>query len=322
MSSYGYVWRPRHVAYGWRPYSYGHWVWTDYGWTWISDEEWGWIPFHYGWWGWDDDVGWFWVPGTTWGPAWVSWRYNDLYCGWAPLPPGYEFEEGVGFRALSINTPGRFWIFVQAPHFLDYDIRSRALPYERNMTIINNTTVYNNIHVRNDRVVNEGIGLNDIRRLTKRDVPRYTLRDVERPGQTRISGHEIQMYRPVFRGKSLARPGGVSSMDNAHRQTELAEPKAEIRKRQAEERRLAQQTQAQEIKDMKRRQVEDMRSARDSAEKAHINHDYQSRMSELQRSHQLERQQMSERHQRDIQRPRGAYPDKQEAPPSQARKER
>ena len=70
---YGYVWIPKVYRYGWRPYSYGSWVWTDYGWTWISDWEWGWIPFHYGRWAWDDYLGWFWVPDTVWGPAWVSW---------------------------------------------------------------------------------------------------------------------------------------------------------------------------------------------------------------------------------------------------------
>jgi hypothetical protein len=67
FNPYGYVWTPRHMGYRWRPYSDGHWVWTDYGWTWIADQEWGDIPFHYGRWGWDNDIGWFWVPGTVWG---------------------------------------------------------------------------------------------------------------------------------------------------------------------------------------------------------------------------------------------------------------
>ncbi|MGZ4886752.1 MAG: DUF6600 domain-containing protein, partial [Candidatus Aminicenantales bacterium] len=78
LDPYGYVWTPRQMGYRWRPYADGHWVWTDYGWTWISDFDWGWMPFHYGRWGWDDDCGWFWVPGTVWGPAWVTWRYSDL----------------------------------------------------------------------------------------------------------------------------------------------------------------------------------------------------------------------------------------------------
>ena len=69
MHPYGYVWTPRHMGYQWRPYSNGHWVMTDFGWTWVAYEPWGAIPFHYGRWGYDDYLGWYWVPGTTWGPA-------------------------------------------------------------------------------------------------------------------------------------------------------------------------------------------------------------------------------------------------------------
>jgi hypothetical protein len=30
---YGTVWRPT-VVMGWRPYDNGHWMWSEYGWTW------------------------------------------------------------------------------------------------------------------------------------------------------------------------------------------------------------------------------------------------------------------------------------------------
>ncbi|HXY40062.1 MAG TPA: DUF6600 domain-containing protein, partial [Vicinamibacteria bacterium] len=88
---YGYVWAPRHLAHGWRPYVYGRWVYTDYGWTWVSDEPFGWATYHYGRWYLDPQQGWLWVPGDEWGPAWVDWRSNNDYVGWAPLPPkGYD----------------------------------------------------------------------------------------------------------------------------------------------------------------------------------------------------------------------------------------
>jgi hypothetical protein len=48
--NYGYVWVPN-VSPGFSPYgTNGHWVFTDYGWTWVSDYAWGWAPFHYGRW--------------------------------------------------------------------------------------------------------------------------------------------------------------------------------------------------------------------------------------------------------------------------------
>lgn len=83
-ASYGRVWRPV-VAVGWRPYLYGHWAWSAYGWTWVSLEPWG-CTFHYGRWAFVP-VGWVWVPGTVWGPAWVDWTWGDGFVGWAPLAP-------------------------------------------------------------------------------------------------------------------------------------------------------------------------------------------------------------------------------------------
>ena len=48
--SYGWVWTPSQVSSSWRPYQDGHWVWTDQGWTWISEEPYGWATYHYGRW--------------------------------------------------------------------------------------------------------------------------------------------------------------------------------------------------------------------------------------------------------------------------------
>ena len=46
-SNYGYVWIPD-AGPDFEPYSTdGHWIFTEYGWTWMSDYSWGWAPFHY-----------------------------------------------------------------------------------------------------------------------------------------------------------------------------------------------------------------------------------------------------------------------------------
>jgi hypothetical protein len=90
VPSYGHVWIPSvsAVGYNFSPYATGgHWVMTDYGWTWVSDWDWGWAPFHYGRWMVVGGHGWCWIPGTTWGPAWVNWRWGGGYVGWAPMPP-------------------------------------------------------------------------------------------------------------------------------------------------------------------------------------------------------------------------------------------
>ena len=52
-ATYGRVWVPSPLVVGndFTPYySGGHWVLSEYGWTWVSDWSWGWAPFHYGRW--------------------------------------------------------------------------------------------------------------------------------------------------------------------------------------------------------------------------------------------------------------------------------
>jgi hypothetical protein len=81
---YGYVWYPQ-VGPDWRPYSYGSWSpLRSYGWTWVGAEAWAWPTHHYGRWGFARNA-WFWIPGRTWGAAWVSWSFADDYVSWCPL---------------------------------------------------------------------------------------------------------------------------------------------------------------------------------------------------------------------------------------------
>ncbi|MDD5675985.1 MAG: hypothetical protein PHC61_17575, partial [Chitinivibrionales bacterium] len=68
VPGYGSVWRPD-ADPGWRPFVYGHWVYSNEGWVWDSDEPFGWIVCHYGNWYNDREQGWVWVPGYEWSPA-------------------------------------------------------------------------------------------------------------------------------------------------------------------------------------------------------------------------------------------------------------
>ena len=107
--SHGWVWRPTVavVDVGWRPYSQGgRWIYSDVGWYWNSYYSWGWAPFHYGRWHRSTLHGWYWVPGYTWSPAWVMWRSNNHYAGWAPLPPGSHYVHGVGYYLGRLRTSG------------------------------------------------------------------------------------------------------------------------------------------------------------------------------------------------------------------------
>jgi hypothetical protein len=113
---YGWVWQPTRVNYRWQPYWDGHWVWTTAGWTWVTDEPWGWATYHYGRWAVLYGVGWVWVPGRVWAPAWVAWRWGGGYAGWCPLGP-----RGV------VYVQPRTWVFVESPFFLA-PVRRHTVP--------------------------------------------------------------------------------------------------------------------------------------------------------------------------------------------------
>ena len=113
---YGYVWYPR-VQIGWRPYHHGRWVSVrPYGWTWIAGDPWGWPTHHYGRWGFSGGA-WFWIPGRTWGPAWVSWAYAPGYVSWCPLGwndrPVLQIVNVYGRR----YNPWDAWTVVPRHHF-------------------------------------------------------------------------------------------------------------------------------------------------------------------------------------------------------------
>jgi len=191
-NDYGYVWRPN-VNRDFRPYySNGHWAMTNYGNTWVSDYQWGWAAFHYGRWFYDDYDGWIWLPDTNWGPAWVNWRTGSGYYGWAPLGPNISININMGRKHY---TPDNYWVFIPQRHIYNPSYSSYWEP-RRNVYIIQNTTIINNVYSNRNVSYNYGPGVDDVRRATKRDVAVYRISDDRRPGATRISNDAVSIYRP------------------------------------------------------------------------------------------------------------------------------
>ncbi len=198
---YGYVFQPRQATQvrDWRPYTNGHWVYTDAGWTWISEEKFGWATYHYGRWIRLRSVGWVWVPGEQWAPAWVSWRRGDDFVGWAPLPPEAQFDRQTGIHHWADNYydigPDQY-AFVPANEFGRKLTSREIVPTSRNVTIINQTTNVTNIVYSNSVVVDRGPSYDDLRSRSRQPIERFRLE------RTRNLNDE----RPVFRGEVVALP--------------------------------------------------------------------------------------------------------------------
>jgi hypothetical protein len=173
-ASFGQVWQPRVYAVGWNPYYDGHWVYTDYGWTWVSDYAWGAIPYHYGTWVIEPAFGWVWVPGYVWAPSWVVFRTGPSYVGWAPVPPSFSVGMSFSFRDYDADR----FVFVRSRDFLAPRIHGRALPLPRSRAIFRDTTIVNNIKIENNVVVNRGPDVRMIERVARTSVERQPLERV------------------------------------------------------------------------------------------------------------------------------------------------
>jgi hypothetical protein len=306
---YGYVWIPQQLAYRWRPYTHGRWAWTNSGWTWVSYYKWGWIPFHYGRWGWDTRLGWFWVPGTIWAPAWVSWRWSNLYVGWAPLPPDVEFVAGVGIASLPSGFPDFYWVFIDGHHFQDEDFSRYVLPFERNRTIVRLTVHKANLSVRDRQLLNAGVDVDQIAHLTRARVNRYEIEEGQRPDLSEISGDRIRIYRPAVRKTEAARPAAFIRKEEAEarmpdiRASDMeknlspAELERRLEGEQQKEMRLLNESQDKEQAELRKRIEDEKKLASSPAERAKVEKEAEIKASQLKKEHDEEKSKISERHQ-------------------------
>ncbi len=214
--SYGWVWTPNDVSTNWRPYEDGHWVWTDQGWTWITDEPYGWATYHYGRWYNDPEIGWAWVPGDEWGPAWVSWQEGDNYVGWAPLPPGadisasYDSGYNGGYASVDFGIGPDAYVFVPEQYFLAPSVATYVVPETRVVAFFGQTRNYTSYRREGDRIYNQGVPVDRIQRVIGRSVPRYQLADLQtsdyRQPRARISGNQVQIFRPQVQRTTQVTP--------------------------------------------------------------------------------------------------------------------
>jgi len=214
--NYGYAWVPYQANF--RPYyTNGYWVYTSYGWTWVSNYNWGWAPFHYGRWIDDMRYGWVWIPGYEWAPAWVTWRGGGDYYGWAPLAPGMDINMTAG------SIPYHDWTFVPRHYINSQRINNYYVNQSRNYIIINNTTIINNTNIINNQSNGArrasyyaGPPVREVEQTTGTRIRRYNLVTTNRPQATQVSSSSVRVFRPGVTqqpANSNPRPEKVKSLD-------------------------------------------------------------------------------------------------------------
>lgn len=191
---YGYIWIPD-VPADFVPYgSNGYWVFTDAGWTWLSVYIWGWAPFHYGRWYNDPVCGYAWIPGTEWGPGWVTWRGTAAHYGWAPIGPGISSYDAYSNSYLQ---PDNEWHFVANSDFGNINLQNYYITSNHYRDIIHVSSVINNMY--EDRMTNvnynTGPERTDVQRYTGHPIHPVLLKNSLFPEQVLLH-NEYRIYRP------------------------------------------------------------------------------------------------------------------------------
>jgi len=200
-----FVWKPApNLAVGiasgepvdYRPYSNGQWVYTNNGWYFRAASEPEEITHHYGRWVHSPAMGWLWVPGRVWAPAWVDWREEDDYIAWSPIPPSVYIVNNV------IVTPPVYeerFVIVERRYFIEPDIYKYTFKENKHRIKITEWKRVDGIMVVNKTVINKGPDITVIQSVTGRTFEPVVINHVTGKNRIKYSDREYEVYTPEFR---------------------------------------------------------------------------------------------------------------------------
>ncbi len=177
------------------PYSNGKWVNTDNGWYFQAatpEEE---IVHHYGRWNYSPTLGWVWLPGKVWSPAWVDMKKDDKYMAWAPLP----FASNIVNDAVkNVVIPADRYVIVEQPHFLDPVYTYRYIAPDP-VVVVSNMSALPGLVVVNNKIVNRGPEVVYVEKVTGQKVVVYPINKVVSFSDVKVKDNVIYTYTPAFK---------------------------------------------------------------------------------------------------------------------------
>jgi hypothetical protein len=168
------------------------------------------------------------------------------------------------------------------------------------------TKINVNVGYRGDRVYNEGVDLEHVRRLTSRPVERLALKDSNRAGEVREEGQDLIIHRPQIKKNETARPRQVLDEDKAERQLSTEQsgrvyrrvPRSEaaaLREDHDQERQLLKESQESEVEGIRRRAEEEKAKVLRPEEKQKVDSQVASRIAEAKKKHEQEKAELEKR---------------------------
>lgn len=228
-----FVWRPNpnlavSVVAGeppvYVPYVNGSWVYTDAGWYFRAPTYYEEITHHYGRWVWHPVMGWVWIPGRVWAPAWVEWRVSTAYIAWAPLPPSIYIVNHV-VRPIIIHED-RF-ICVEKRHFFKPHVYKHSFMYKdrKHKIKIHELVRPDGIMVVDRKVINKGPEISEIEKISGRNFHPVKINKTSDKKDVKYSDNNFNVYSPRFNkvkeseklNKPVSKPNNFTTKDNFDR---------------------------------------------------------------------------------------------------------
>jgi hypothetical protein len=179
------------------PYNNGQWVNTDAGWYFKAEKPQEDLTCHYGRWTQNPKLGYVWLPGKTWSPAWVEWRENADYIAWAPVPPGtYISDNKIN---VTNSNENRFTI-VEKRMFMEPSVYKYRYQYveNKNKIMIKEMTKTDGVMIKNKIVINKGPDVATIEKYSGKKVEQVKIDKVGKKEDSGYKGNIISVYTPEF----------------------------------------------------------------------------------------------------------------------------
>ena len=253
------------------PYANGQWVYSDQGWYFKANTPQEDLTTHYGRWTQDENLGWVWLPGKTYSPAWVDWRQNDDYVAWAPIPPATYIENDAVNVKEQINE-NRYTI-VEKKSMMEPSVYKYRYQYveNKNKIMIKEMKKIDGVMIKEKTVINKGPDVTDIEKKTGKKIEVVKINKVEKKEDSGVKDNTINVYHPEFKkvkeakNEPVSKPEKLVSYKDAKKITkeEKQELKEEDKEQKKEEKEIKKEEkelkkeQKQENKEIKKEQKQE-----------------------------------------------------------------
>jgi len=204
------------------PYTNGQWVYTDAGWYFRAPTPHEEIVHHHGRWVYSPSLGWVWIPGRVWAPAWVEWREHTDYIAWTPIPPSVYIVNNVVVVPPIYPVYEERYVIVERRYFVEPYVYKYKV--KKGHFVINDWGRIGGVTVINRTVVNHGPDISVIQTVTSNRIETVKIHKVKNIKNVKYSSNEFDVYSPGFKkakekdkiSRTITKPKNFERYDNAN----------------------------------------------------------------------------------------------------------